>query len=212
MGAVETRSGLGGRPVIEWGTAQRAKPGEVESGDQYVVRLSSACALLAVVDGLGHGAEAAMAARRAVGTLEAGADETIVSLVKRCHEALRSTRGAVMGLASFSAWDNGMQWLDIGNIEGVVLRGQATACPHMERLLARGGIVGHRLPRLLVSTVPLAREDVVVLATDGIRTEFTEGLTAGEPPQGLAERILARYGKESDDALVLVARYLGPAP
>ena len=117
-----------------------------------------------------------------------------------------------MGLASFSAWDNGMQWLDIGNIEGVVLRGQATACPHMERLLARGGIVGHRLPRLLVSTVPLAREDVVVLATDGIRTEFTEGLTAGEPPQGLAERILARYGKESDDALVLVARYLGPAP
>jgi hypothetical protein len=79
----------------------------------------------------------------------------------------------------------------------------------VERLLARGGIVGHRLPRLLVSTVPLIRDDVVVLATDGIRTDLAEGLTADEPWQGLAGRILARNGKDSDDALVLVVRYGG---
>jgi phosphoserine phosphatase RsbX len=157
-----------------------------------------------------------VAALRAVGTLEANADETIVSLARRCHDALQPTRGAVMGLASFSAWDNRMQWLGIGNVEGVVLHAhdaaRATARPGLERLLARGGIVGHRLPRLLVSTVPLTCDDVVVLATDGIRTDFTDCLAAGEPSQGLAERILAQYGKESDDALVLVARYLGPAP
>ena len=77
---------------------------------------------------------------------------------------------------------------------------------------ARGGVVGHRLPRLLVSTVALTRDDVVVLATDGIRADFADRLTAGEPPRALADRILAEYGKESDDALVLVARYMGGAP
>ena len=229
------RGGPAGRPVIEWSAAQRAKPGEVESGDQYVVCLSPELALVGIVDGLGHGAEAAAAARRAVGTLQDNpgggwetdgggapairlppssfrADETIVSLVRRCHEALRPTRGAVMGLAVFRAWENGMQWLDVGNIEGVIVRAQATARPRVERLLAYGGIVGHRLPRLHVSTVPLTRDDVVVLATDGIRSDFAESLTADEPWQVLADRILARYGKDSDDALVLVARYVGPAP
>jgi hypothetical protein len=68
------------------------------------------------------------------------------------------------------------------------------------------------MPRLLVSMVPLTREDVVVLATDGIRTDFADCLTAEGPWQGLAERILARYGKESDDALVLVVRYVGHEP
>jgi phosphoserine phosphatase RsbX len=53
---------------------------------------------------------------------------------------------------------------------------------------------------------------MVVLATDGIGTDFADRLTAGEPSQELADRILAQYGKESDDALVLVARYLGSAP
>ena len=210
MGAVgETRAV---RPLIEWSTAQRAKRGEVESGDQCFVALSTERALLAAIDGLGHGPEAAMAARRAVDTLEAGADETIVSLVRRCHDALQPTRGAVMGLASFGAWENGMQWLGIGNVEGVVVRAHAIARPRVERLLARGGVVGHRLPRLLVSTVALTRDDVVVLATDGIRADFADRLTAGEPPRGLADRILAAYGKELDDALVLVARYLGSAP
>ena len=51
-----------------------------------------------------------------------------------------------------------------------------------------GWLEGHPgLPRLLVSTVPLTRDDVVVVATDGIRADFADHLTPGEPPQGLAE-------------------------
>jgi negative regulator of sigma-B (phosphoserine phosphatase) len=122
---------------------------------------------------------------------------------------MQPTRGAVMALAAFSAWESRMQWLAVGNVEGVVLRAQETARPRVEGLLARGGIVGHRLPRLLVSTVPLARDDVVVLATDGIDGAFAERLVPGESFGELAGHILARYGRESDDALVLVVRYVG---
>jgi hypothetical protein len=50
--------------------------------------------------------------------------------------------------------------------------------------------------------------DTLVFATDGISTDFRRELVWSLPPQNAAERILARHGKTTDDALVLVARYL----
>ncbi len=43
---------------IEWGSAGQALPGERESGDRCVVRVAADQALLAVIDGIGHGHEA----------------------------------------------------------------------------------------------------------------------------------------------------------
>jgi serine phosphatase RsbU (regulator of sigma subunit) len=213
MGTVGgAHGGQGGYPALDWGVASRTKTGEVESGDQYFVRQSNRRTLLAVVDGLGHGGEAAAAAYTAINLLQqAEGDEPIAALVKRCHIALQTTRGAVMGLAALGAEDNEMQWLGIGNIESVVCYAHPDARPRVRPLLSRGGIVGHRLPVLLASALPLARGDVLVLATDGVHTDFTGRLTSGEPVQGMADRILAQYAKETDDALVLVVRYLGGA-
>jgi len=47
-----------------------------------------------------------------------------------------------------------------------------------------------------------------VFTTDGVRSDFVEGLTVGESPQRSADRILGQYAKRTDDALVLVARYV----
>lgn len=49
--------------------------------------------------------------------------------------------------------------------------------------------------------------DTLVLATDGIRQDFSSALSAVEPPGKLAERVLAEYAKGHDDALVVVARF-----
>jgi len=49
-----------------------------------------------------------------------------------------------------------------------------------------------------------------VFASDGIATGFLSDVSAKEDPQRLADQILARHGKGTDDALVLVARYIGP--
>jgi hypothetical protein len=40
---------------------------------------------------------------------------------------------------------------------------------------------------------------------------FMEHLTLSDPPQQMADRILEQHGKTTDDALVMVARYLGEA-
>src|SRR5271166_84680 len=99
------------RGLIDWAAATHILAGESESGDQYWVKVGAAQAMLAVVDGVGHGKEAALAARSAIATLQQFAGESPIALFQRCHERLRSTRGVVMSLATFDASDNTMTWL-----------------------------------------------------------------------------------------------------
>jgi phosphoserine phosphatase RsbX len=51
--------------------------------------------------------------------------------------------------------------------------------------------------------------DILILTTDGIRAGYVDGLEHVGDTQALADRILGQYAKGGDDALVLVARYLG---
>jgi phosphoserine phosphatase RsbX len=194
---------------IEWGVATLTLPGQTESGDRYMVRPFPDGVLVAVVDGVGHGDEAAAAAKIAVTVLETHSDESVLSLLKRCHEELRKTRGVVLSLASCNARDSTMAWLGVGNIEGRLLRADPQVRPRQESLVLRGGVVGRQLPPAYASLVSVAPGDTLIFATDGIRSEFSEGLTGSEAPQRTADRILAQYGKHTDDALVLVARYVG---
>src|SRR5206468_11760132 len=94
---------------IEWGSAGSALEGG-QSGDVHVVAPLPNGALVAVIDGLGHGAEAAAVAHVAARILQANAAEPVLALVQRCHEDLRKTRGVVMSLASFNAKDSSVTW------------------------------------------------------------------------------------------------------
>lgn len=196
-----------GRPLVEWGSAGVAL--EEESGDVYVVAPFPDGVLVAVIDGLGHGAEAAAAARAAARLLETHASDAVSDLVQRCHEGLLKTRGAVMTLASFNSRRSSMTWIGVGNVEGVLLFANPAAEPSRDALATRGGVVGYQLPPLREAVHPVSSGDMLILATDGIRSGFTAGLSVQDSPQDMAESIVARHARESDDALVLVARYLG---
>jgi phosphoserine phosphatase RsbX len=195
--------------LLDCGIAQRAMPGQAVSGDLHLVQPFPHGVLVAVVDGLGHGEEAAVAAQAAMAALVPRADHSALVLMKHCHEALHGTRGAALTLASFNELDGTVTWLGVGNVDGVVLRAQPQAAPTRDYVLLHGGVVGLQLPPLRAFILPVAPGDTLIMATDGVRPGFAEGLPLKEPPQQLADRILARDGKGTDDALVLVARYLG---
>ncbi len=199
-------------PLIEWGVATLTPSGHTESGDRQMVAMLPNGILMAVVDGLGHGAEAAEAAQLAVRTLEMCAQESVISLVKRCHERLRGTRGAVMSLVSINALEGTMTWVGVGNVEGKLLRANPHISPQVEFLLLRGGVVGSQLPPLYAAILPIEAGDTLIFFTDGIRSGFVQGISPGKPPQQIADHILTHHSKGTDDALVLVARYLGAAP
>ena len=193
--------------VAEWGAAERALDAGGESGDRYLVKPFAHGVLVAAADGLGHGPEAAVAARTAMAILEANADQPVTTLLQRCHEHLRSTRGAALSLASFNAQHGTMTWLGVGNVDGVVLRAEPAA--GSLRLVMLAGVVGRQLPSLHSSVVRVVPGDTLVIVTDGIRDDFAERLSANGAVGPLAERILARHAKGTDDALVLVVRYKG---
>jgi serine phosphatase RsbU (regulator of sigma subunit) len=191
-------------PLVEWNVAFRSLGSE--SGDHYLVsQTGDGGVLVAVVDGLGHGPEAASAAKTAIAVLEDGRERELGARFLRCHERLRDTRGVVLSLALFAT--GSLTWLGVGNVDGVLLRSGAGA---PEQLLVRSGVVGRRLPSLELSRLAVSRGDTLILATDGVDHGFAgdPGVTFASPPT--AERILAAHGKETDDALVLVVRYLGP--
>lgn len=194
--------------ILEWAWAGAALGGG-ESGDQHIVAAQPQGALCAVVDGLGHGAEAAEAARAAIAILQAHAALPVQELVAKCHEGLRQTRGAVMSLAALDVAGASITWCGIGNVESVLFRAVPGAGRPREALACLGGVVGYRLPAPRVTNVPLHPKDVLVMATDGIRDDFSESLDLEGDAQLIADTIFAGYAKGSDDALVLVARYLG---
>jgi hypothetical protein len=193
---------------IEWGVAAHALPGEGTCGDAHVVRSFPGGALVAALDGVGHGEEAASAARIASAILEAHADEPVVALFRRCHLGLAGTRGVVMSVASFGV-SPGLVWLGVGNVQGVLVRRGSVLDPAEESLLLRSGVVGAQLPTLDAAVLRVEPGDTLVLATDGIDADFDRDLARSQPPQRAAETILAHHGKATDDALVLVARYRG---
>lgn len=193
---------------LELGVAAKALPGQTSSGDLHVVKSRSDRALVAALDGVGHGAEAELAAKTACAILERYAEEPTIALVRRCHEALRGTRGVVMSMASFNMAHGLMTWIGVGNVQGILLRIGSSAALEEESLLLRAGVVGIQLPPLQAEILPVAPGDSLILATDGVQTDFNRGLARNQAPQKAAEMILARHGRATDDALILIARYL----
>jgi negative regulator of sigma-B (phosphoserine phosphatase) len=207
-----TCGGTAGK-VLDWAVAARPFPGEVVSGDLHVVASFERGALIAVIDGLGHGRDAEVSARRAHDLLKEAPEQAVETLVARCHESLSRLRGAVMSVASFDAAGGTMTWVGVGNVESLLLRSApGPGRPPRERLRLWGGVVGHNLPRLRPATLPINPGDTVVLATDGLRSSFVDDLRAAQAESEIVASVLAAHATGTDDALVLAARYRGGGP
>ncbi len=182
-------------------------PGQKESGDLCLIKRVGVGTLVAVVDGLGHGKEAAAAAHAAVGALERYAREPLADLVRRCHEALVGLRGVVLGLGYFDPQAATLTWLGVGNVGGVLLRADAGSRPARVTLVASAGFIGAEQAHPMTRSVPLALGDTVILYSDGIRDGFADSVVLTQSPQEIADLVITRHSKGNDDALVLVARY-----
>jgi serine phosphatase RsbU (regulator of sigma subunit) len=192
---------------IEFGAAALTLPGQDNSGDKYIVQACRDGVLIGVVDGLGHGNEAAAAAQVAINTLQDHIDESIISLVELCDKELRGSRGVVMCLAALNLLDETLTWIGIGNIEAVLIRSSANTIPLHEHVLLRGGVVGYNLPILQTDVLPISTGDLLIFKTDGINGGAGDDYQENESPRQIADRICSKYAKTTDDALVLVVRY-----
>jgi hypothetical protein len=197
--------------LIEWGVSSFVPTGETECGDMHLVKAIARGVLAAMVDGIGHGSEAAAAARVAVSMLKENAEEELVTLLRLCHRQLKGTRGAVLNVVTLDGGRNEMRWLGVGNVAGLLLRAhEGKTAASREGIAVRGGVLGYNLPPLRqTAALSIRPGDTVVLATDGISPGFAAEAGTDVSPAVMADRLCAKYATRRDDGMVLVIRYLG---
>jgi len=191
--------------ALDRGVAGVAHEGQERSGDLAVFVPTAVGGLACVIDGLGHGPQAADAAERCAEVVRAGAEWEPKRLLAACHEALLKTRGVVMTAAWFDLERAQLSWAGVGNVDARLVH--AGPQRREDVALVFGGVLGYRMPAVRAATMPLERGDLLVMITDGIDGAISPALAGGGAAQALADRILAQHGKGSDDALAVVVRY-----
>jgi hypothetical protein len=187
-----------------YGAWARPRPGEIDNGDAYFVRRRAGSTLLAVVDGLGHGHGAQEASHAALEVLSAWDGGGLEEVFERTHDRLRSTRGAVMGACVVDTRREAFYYAGVGNIEVRVFNS-----PEPIRPISANGTLGARLGKLRVWQSPWGEGATVVMTSDGVSASWDIADYPGllvRSPQLMAGVLLRDYGRDSDDATVLVAR------
>ena len=197
----------GAGTALRWAVAERSAPGASESGDGFVVVDRPQGPLVAVLDGLGHGREAADAVRAGIAALRRHCADPVTVLLERCAEAVPPTRGVVATVCSFEHCSR-LMWSAIGNVAGLIVDRDARG-PRRREVVQIGGILGPATPHPHVQVLDLGPGSLLVLATDGIHPGFRDAVDLSPDPEDLASRILASYAVGTDDALVFVGRYRG---
>lgn len=196
---------------IEWATAGRPRPGEQLSGDQAVaVEIDGDNALFGVLDGLGHGPAAATAALTAVDTLKGARAERLEVLIQLCHRVLAGTRGTAMTLARIDFQTSRLSWTGVGNVRANVVA-KSIGGPRI-RSSARvlGGIVGYRIPETRpAQVVSMHTGDLLVITSDGIAENHLDDIDFAASAPDIAQQLLTKHAKDTDDAMVLTARHRG---
>lgn len=204
-------AGRGVRPALadalDVGYVSVAKPGEELCGDGCAVSAASDGAAAMVVDGLGHGPLAFEASEAATKVFAGSPEHTPRIALETVHDALRATRGAAAAVAHIDVRRRIVTYAGVGNIAGAILSASGD-----RRMVSHGGIVGHDARRIHEFTYPWPDDAVLVMASDGIVTQWDvvsyPGLLSRAP--SLIAGVLYRdFGRRRDDTTVLVARQAG---
>lgn len=184
--------------------------GEEESGDAWAVCATTDRLIALLVDGLGHGPEAAIPATAAMALFNCEASKTPETLAMLMHGALHATRGAALSIAEIDAKARTVRFCGVGNVEGRVLMAGTS-----RHFIPQNGIVGHRMPGTVQpNLVPWPTHGRLVMHSDGIspqwRADQYPGLLARHPAL-LAGVLFRDFARPRDDATVLVLRDPLPA-
>ena len=181
--------------------------GETACGDAWIVEPVKDGTLIALVDGLGHGPDAAIAADAAISVIQRRKTSSLGDIMQAAHGALRSTRGAAVQLAIADAGSKTVRSVGVGNIStSCVTPGGSKGIP------SQPGIVGMQMPTVREVTIPWSRDSLLVMHSDGVSTRWKldsyPGLRLRDP--SLSAAVLFRdFARARDDATIITFREAG---
>jgi anti-sigma regulatory factor (Ser/Thr protein kinase) len=204
--AVLARLWTSSKPTSEstWKTGALCvpKPGERDCGDAWAIVEAANETNVLIVDGLGHGTDAAQTANEAVLAFQTHCHLDPVALMQRIHDAMRHTRGAAAAVAKIRQDEQKIRYVGVGNI--------SAACHHQgesRSMVSQNGTVGMEARKIQEFVYDLPRGALLIFHSDGIATRWrlsdAPGLAFRDP--SLIAGVLYRdFQRGSDDATVLV--------
>ncbi len=188
-----------------WGAVNVPLGGSGESGDGWSVAAGRSLSAI-LVDGLGHGPDAAAAAAAAVTAFSSDPDAGPADILLHAHEAMRGTRGGVIGACTVDPSRGELCFAGLGNISGRLLNGTAS-----QGLVSQDGTAGTQLapPRARVLAFPWGPDAMLTLTSDGIGRHWNlrdyPGLLRRDPAV-VAATVHRDHQRGSDDATILLVR------
>jgi serine/threonine protein phosphatase PrpC len=217
-GRLEIFSGLGGtivllqvgQPVME-GRMEVAGiavpyPGERHCGDAWTCESTPDRTIALVVDGLGHGWQAAEAAQEAVAAFRKRTQSKPGEILAYIHNALKKTRGAVAAVAEIRPHEGTLVYAGVGNISAVVLSAGTS-----RSLVSHNGTLGFALPRIQEFKSEWPPDGILVVHSDGLQSRWDlssasyPGLLARHPAL-IGGALLRDFRRHRDDASVVVVK------
>ena len=192
---------------LDFGVVTRAYPGLALNGDAFLIKLWEEYALIAVIDGLGHGKFAHQAAVKARNYIEKHFDLSLGEIFSGTARACAGTRGVVMAIAVIDWKIKKLSLASVGNIN---LRVFNTREP--VHAMIRRGVIGLNAPRPVVTEHPWGNDCVMVLHSDGLSTrwnfkDFEETLNEKKfSAAELARTFFKSLAKDTDDATIVVVK------
>jgi anti-sigma regulatory factor (Ser/Thr protein kinase) len=175
---------------------------ETECGDAWRVASTRKGLSVLLVDGLGHGPEAALAAAAATKAFStAGSASPEVAMVA-IGAALHNTRGAALSMVAIDEGDHTLRFSGVGNVDARVLHDGKS-----EHLVPQNGIVGAGMPPVRFIDAAWHEDSRLVMHSDGIsarwRMDSYPGLKTKHP--GLVAGVIYRdCARHRDDVSVVV--------
>jgi anti-sigma regulatory factor (Ser/Thr protein kinase) len=192
---------------LDLGLICTAIDGGAISGDGWATRTERGTTTAFLVDGLGHGPEAAAAADAALKLFDAQRALEPAALLRAAHGALRATRGAASAMAVLDAV--AVRFAGVGNISATLVRADGSA----KTMVSSNGIVGHNVHKTQDFTYDWTPDAMLVMHTDGLsakwRMEQYPGL-ASRHPSLIAATLYRDFARPRDDATVLVLKKAAP--
>jgi anti-sigma regulatory factor (Ser/Thr protein kinase) len=186
------------------GAALATYPGETVCGDNWTWQDTVSGRTIMLVDGSGHGIEAARAAETAIQAFSQNADAECVELVERIHGALAPTRGGALAVARIDTAAHVVRFVGVGNISALLVNGGKA-----RHMISHNGTAGHVAPRIREFTYEFADDPLVILHSDGLTSRWDlagyPGIAAQHPAL-IAGVLLRDHRRGRDDASVVAMR------
>ena len=189
---------------IESGVVCVPMKGESVAGDDWLLHGARGRYVLFVVDGLGHGPDAAEAAAAAKSAVARNVERAPAEQMQAAHAALRATRGAAAAVIELKPSTGVGTFCGIGNI-GCFVRAEGRT----RSLASHNGILGHQMRTVQEFSFPFPPRALLYAYSDGMTSRWDPASYAGlesRHPALIAAALYRDHNRGRDDTTLAVVR------